>query len=84
MTKLAELPARWREDATTNEEANWSDAPEWANYKATDRDDSGWWYEHKPILSDYYWVESTGRFLRVVPLIICENWEDTLEKRDDK
>ena len=61
---------------------NWSDAPEWANYKAVDSAGNEWWYETKPIVYNDLgvWVMVTGRAVQSTTVI---EWKDTLEKRDD-
>jgi len=80
------LPEGWR---VVGPEAktlyDWSQAPEWANWAATNEDGEVWWHERKPEIlerDDYLWFdkkrcELAGESikLRSVP------WDQSLEQR---
>jgi len=55
---------------------DWSKAPEWAKYKATDSNGWDYWYENKPTPTFSGW-KSEGR----VQIISRLNWMTSLEER---
>ena len=67
---------------------NWNDAPEWANYAATDKDGRAHWFEDRPSYYGEEWLNSTGNTGRmefykafpVVPTLSC----DSLERRPNR
>ena len=71
---------------------NWNDAPEWANYAATDKNGKAYWFEDKPSY-DKEWVNSIYsaarlEFYKTFPIVPCLS-RDSLERRpgikdDDK
>lgn len=79
-TELLQL----REEKRKAEEArakSWEDAPEWAHWKATDRDGSTMLYEIEPMPCGDEWMPpaGAGRIVRFVGPVL--DWETTLETR---
>jgi hypothetical protein len=72
-----------------------TDAPDWANYKATDQNGNSWWYSHKPYPDDYngQWLvscHSVGNRWERAQLVRAEhspivnyNWIDSLVELDN-
>jgi len=67
---------------------DWSKAPEWANWAATDENGMAYWFEEKPVISEegddlwcsdkwYEEVDETTTIYRSVP------WDQSLEQRPD-
>lgn len=57
---------------------DWKDAPEWADFRAMDRDSQWHWYECKPVIDNSSaWTVNSGRVQR----FLIKNWQDTLEER---
>jgi len=61
----------------------WKHAPDWANYKAQDKDGSWCWYQFKPVKAktnepDMWVTENGGLFETVCD---AEDWGTTLRKR---
>jgi len=59
----------------------WDNAPEWAQFIATDADGQEYWYEHEPTLSGRHWIKRfiTGQVARVRPKMY--NWQCSLKER---
>jgi hypothetical protein len=68
LTECREAAAQWP-----------TDAPEWANYMATDGDGQVAWYEHKPYEGNDVWCWSDGKRLPVTNTI--KYWRDSLTER---
>lgn len=60
---------------------DWSSAPEWARYAATDPDGAVFWYENEPAVSDVadIWVEQGGKYERSDDAM--NGWKQSLEAR---
>jgi hypothetical protein len=60
---------------------SWSDAPEWANYLAMDKDGAWYWYELKPVIvHDNQWAQT--RLGRIDDAYMpSDKWRDSLEAR---
>jgi hypothetical protein len=62
----------------------WHDAPEWANYKATDADGQAFWYEKQPKLGGRQWdntiLTPVGKVEKVTPVKPIK-WQLSLEAR---
>lgn len=56
---------------------NWGNAPEWAQWRAVDKNGSIYWYSKKPRIGDYEWIEYEGRCASVEII----NWRESLERR---
>jgi len=74
----------YREEKRRVEEArakSWEGAPEWANWKATDRDAATYLYENKPIPCGDEWMPPgpADRMIKFVGPVL--DWKDTLEER---
>ena len=65
---------------------DWSKAPEWANWAATDENGAAYWFEEKPVISEegddlwcsdkwYEEADETTTIYRIVP------WDQSLEQR---
>ena len=56
---------------------NWSEAPAWAKYRATDKDGTVWWFEDRPV--DYIdgWACLTGQSQRIPKF----DWRKSLVER---
>lgn len=66
----------------------WSEAPDWAMWRAQDEDGEWWWYERKPHPSEdknKQWLEGSinGLMIRALNDDVNPNWRNTLEKRPD-
>lgn len=61
---------------------SWDDAPEWANYYATDNDGFSYWYARKPHLVSLAWAVEKGLICRNLPVI--KSWKDPLQSRPKK
>ena len=62
---------------------NWSEAPDWAQWAATDANGIAYWYEVKPYIDnlDNRWL-SNRRAVRIAPSANkYVNWEESLEER---
>ena len=57
---------------------DWSKAPEWARYAATDEDGTTWWFENEPVEIDYGWDSNGGRWQ-----VVSIDWRDSLEARPE-
>lgn len=68
-------------DSIENGEPKWKDAPEWANYRAMDKDGSWWFYEKEPTSSYKVWCSPLGK-IENIPLY--NNWKSTLEKKPNE
>lgn len=61
---------------------DWSKAPEWAQWAATDEDGRGYWYEHQPFIVGRRWLP-VGRAARIDGNVDYYNWRDSLECRPE-
>ena len=64
---------------------NWSDAPDWANYKVTDLNGDIWWFEQEPTPGKEEWL-NPKEFAETGRVQLAENgsnWKDTLETRPE-
>lgn len=59
----------------------WVNAPEWANYVATDEDGNMYWYEKEPYLRKYDWWEATGWKEHCGKKHINIKWKESLTLR---
>jgi hypothetical protein len=57
---------------------DWSTAPDFANYAATDKNGRCFWYEEKPELRIDCWVPAGGDYEECTTVM---DWRDTLEER---
>lgn len=60
--------------------ADWSTAPEWANWWAMDASRDAYWYEEEPKKIGRLWARSMGR-CQLDRSFTINNWDTTLEKR---
>lgn len=62
---------------------DWSEAPEWAEWLAQDRDGQWGWYEVEPRQSPYAdtWFWEDGEWEEAADHAMNENWTSTLEQR---
>lgn len=63
----------------------WEDAPDWAEYAATDENWQSFWYEGKPKLMYTIWAVSFGYFNLIYSgnLKKTKNWKLSLQKRPE-
>lgn len=63
-------------------EPDWSKAPEWANYWATDQDGSSYWYEDNPVIRYEHeqWRVDSGKYI-YDKFVEQDVWHDILYKR---
>ena len=59
----------------------WKDAPEWANYAATDSDGDKCWFEFEPTLAIHTGVWRNDQEGRMVMFDDADDWKKSLEKR---
>jgi hypothetical protein len=66
---------------------NWSDAPEWAEYIATDKNGASFYYEKEPFANEYIekWLISCteNKCTKIQPVCI-ESWQQSIQKRPTK
>lgn len=67
---------------------DWTKAPEWAMWAATDEDGDRYWYEEIPRQAEVcdFWVadEGRGQNEEILPLFAyCPDWRESLERRPD-
>jgi hypothetical protein len=63
---------------------SWDNAPEWANFKATDENGQEFWYEKEPLVGRREWELNSQQVIgkvAVVKTFSTVNWFDSLEKR---
>ena len=65
---------------------DWSKAPDWAQWAATDADGKAFWYHQKPVKStmDACWLytHAGDEVMPFSDILRCtSNWEDSLEER---
>lgn len=60
-------------------EVDWSKAPEWANYHATDKNGYKWWASHIPKKKENGWELAHG--VMMTDLTNTHDWELSLRKR---
>ncbi|WP_036060469.1 hypothetical protein [Leptospira weilii] len=63
---------------------DWDRSPDWAKYRAMDKNGDCHWYEKKPIPdeSEEQWVPNSGGRWEVTE-VIHENWHASLERRPE-
>lgn len=61
---------------------NWDEAPEWANYHATNYDGFSYWYKYEPVAVFYTkeWTPDNALCKKASPLNV-KNWEFSLQSR---
>lgn len=61
----------------------WHEAPEWAEFGATDEDGESIWFEKEPTRMDSYWHENFCRKIKFATKYYrkCDYWRESLEKR---
>ena len=69
-------------DANKNEEwqPDWSQAPEWADWWAIDKDLVSFWHEDKPKFDEVEFYQC-GKFCDAPSFNYQGNWQDSLRKR---
>ena len=66
---------------------NWSDAPDWAQWAATDKNGDVHWYKAKPYIPvavmpcDYQWLPNEDSYEFAYQKASIVNWEESLEER---
>jgi cysteine synthase len=64
---------------------DWSNAPEWATHKATDKDGAMYWFDHKPLPGVEAWWSTEGNNIHgpacINPATYCKHWRDSVEER---
>ena len=63
---------------------DWTEAPEWAEWMASDVDGGWWWYQNKPVFDSDAWIcESmhVGKIEHARDADLCNHAEATLEPR---
>lgn len=62
---------------------DWSKAPDWAQWAATDEDGAVCWYEEKPRIGNYIscWLPERKRYSPATAVNRIVAWEDSLEER---
>ncbi len=66
--------------------ADWSEAPEWAQYRTIDPDGLTIWWELKPRVEGAMWfseMKDDGKFGKHIILPPGIDWRETLEKRPE-
>ena len=59
---------------------DWSIAPEWAQWAATDKDGEMYWYDKKPLTGGISWINNhVSVSFDIAPE--CKDWKDSLEAR---
>lgn len=75
-------PTKPTEPTTPKTRYDWSKAPDWANWIATDRDGYVWAYQEKPKENLGCWYASGNYpFSSIENVGLCEDWADSLEAR---
>lgn len=59
---------------------DWSQAPEWANWAATDKDGRVWWYKTEPRASHEKWLGENSYIESTLPSPSVP-WDHSLEQR---
>ena len=62
-------------------QADWSQAPEWAEWWTVDSEDEAWWYEYEPRALIYCWDSAIGRRCRDTNYPAPSVWRQTLQRR---
>jgi hypothetical protein len=61
---------------------DWSIAPDWAQWAATDRDGDMYWYGNKPNIGIRCWLNvDPGGCIFFDSIPECKDWKDSLEAR---
>ena len=61
---------------------DWSNAPDWANWAAMDRNGKAYWFDKKPLATGFgYWLSNKGIYRFFAYKLPSENWENSLEQR---
>ena len=59
----------------------WEEAPEWANWAATDFDGMRFWYQSEPFVGDVKWNNSGGQSQYADHQNGCANWRASKQRR---
>lgn len=59
---------------------DWSNAPDWANWKATDENYEVWWFAYKPYPIFSGWTNNIGK-CQVAGKEVTANWKSSLQQR---
>lgn len=59
---------------------DWSKAPEWARFIATDKSGVSWAYEYKPEKKDFFWDVYLGS-IKKLTIKYTADWAESLEER---
>lgn len=59
----------------------WDQAPDWANWAATDARGVQFWYENEPVEKASCFFSKTGRYLFFSIIGPCENWKESKQSR---
>ena len=62
---------------------DWSKAPEWAQWAATDKDGTSWWYSDRPKTAQEGWYTRLGNYNSSFPKETPSDWRDSLERRPE-
>ena len=80
----SKLPVDWTKSLEKRPNFNypWSDAPDWAQWAATDENGRAYWFEKKPITVDFVWTNYGGQYGQLKNYNYSENnWTKSLQKR---
>lgn len=83
------LPPGWKVvPPETGNLYDWSKAPDWAGWIATDEDGEAWWYEGKPVIAegydDFWCCEKQCKAAdEFVKLRLSVPWDQSLEQRPE-